>query len=64
VSRSLPEPEKAAIEAVLLDLETTAPTAYDALSPFYEGGFNPVDPEDYAGIELLTKHDPDTLRLP
>jgi len=64
VRRSLAEPDKAAMEAVLLDLETTAPAAYDALSPFYEGGFAPVNPEDYAGVALLAEHDVDKLRLP
>jgi hypothetical protein len=40
------------------------PEAYDGLNPFYGGGYAPVDPHDYAGLEILAAQDVDALALP
>jgi phosphonate transport system substrate-binding protein len=55
VSRSLPEAEKARLEAFLIDLEARDPDAYDALNPYYSGGYVAVNAEDYAGAALLAR---------
>jgi phosphonate transport system substrate-binding protein len=54
VLASLSEEEKRRLEAYLMQLEASQPAAYDALDPFYGGGFVPVEPDDYAGLQALT----------
>jgi phosphonate transport system substrate-binding protein len=64
VARSMPDEEKAAIEAYLLALENSHPAAYDLLNPFYGGGYAAVDPQDYSGVKVLAAQDVDALGLP
>jgi ABC-type phosphate/phosphonate transport system substrate-binding protein len=64
VLKTLSEEEKDKIAALLVALEATRPKAYDRLNPFYGGGYAPVDPEDYRGLETLTAQDIDALSLP
>ena len=53
VAKSLPIDEKDRIEEYLLALERSLPGAYDALNPFYAGGYVAVEPAAYDGLELL-----------
>jgi len=64
VARTLPEEEKGKLERYLVELSTFNPTAYDALDLFYGGGFAPVDPQDYKGLETLMTQNVDALHLP
>lgn len=64
VLKTLPEEDKADIEAYLLSLEASQPAAYDALNPFYSGGYAAVEPADYAGLDVLTAQNVDALVLP
>jgi phosphonate transport system substrate-binding protein len=64
VMRTLSEADKAAIESYLVALSDTSPVAYDMLTPFYSGGFAPVDAEDYSGLGGLIAENVDALRLP
>jgi phosphonate transport system substrate-binding protein len=64
VARSMPDEEKAAVEAYLLALANSNPAAYDLLNPFYGGGYAAVDPQDYSGVKVLAAQDVDALRLP
>lgn len=64
VLRTLPEEEKRKIESALVALSAANPAAYDALDPFYGGGYAPVDPRDYSGLETLLAQNLDALRLP
>jgi hypothetical protein len=64
VARTLSEEEKGKIERYLVELSTFNPTAYDALDLFYGGGFAPVDPQDYSGLETLMAQNVDVIRLP
>jgi phosphonate transport system substrate-binding protein len=60
---SVTDPEKQAIEGYLLGLEQSDPAAYDALNPYYAGGYVPVNQEDYSGIALLAEEDVDAIRI-
>jgi phosphonate transport system substrate-binding protein len=62
VSRSLPEEEKSALEDYFLDLAGMEPAAYDRLNPLYEGGYVPVEQEDYAGVAVLATQDVEAVR--
>ncbi len=62
--RTLAESEKTAIETYFVGLTSGNPDVYDELNPFYGGGYAPVDPRDYAGLEMLTTQDVDALDLP
>ena len=62
VRADLAQADKAAVEALLLRLEADDPPAYDALNPFYAGGYAAVDAEDYRGVVLLAEHDVDAVR--
>ena len=53
VMRALPEEDKGKIENYLVALSAGDPAAYDMLDPFYGGGYAPVDPQDYTGLETL-----------
>jgi phosphate/phosphite/phosphonate ABC transporter binding protein len=64
VLKTLSEEEKDKMGAFFVALEATRPAAYEALNPFYGGGYAPVDPEDYGGLETLTAQNVDALRLP
>jgi phosphonate transport system substrate-binding protein len=64
VLKTLSEAEKDRIGAFLVTLETTRPDAYEALNPFYGGGYAPVDPEDYGGVESMAAQNVDALDLP
>ncbi|HEX9906821.1 MAG TPA: PhnD/SsuA/transferrin family substrate-binding protein [Propylenella sp.] len=63
VARSLPDPDKERIAAYLVRLESRHPDAYDVLNPYYAGGYAPVEPQDYAGLNALMTQDVDALRL-
>ena len=64
VMRTLPEEDKTKIESYLAALSGSNPTAYDTLDPFYGGGYAPVEPQDYAGLETLLAENVDAVRLP
>jgi phosphonate transport system substrate-binding protein len=64
VLKTLSDDEKDRLGALLVALEATRPEAYDMLNPFYGGGYAPVDPDDYRGLETLTAQDIDALSLP
>jgi phosphonate transport system substrate-binding protein len=64
VLKTLSDEEKDKIAALLVALDAARPDAYDLLNPFYGGGYAPVDPEDYRGLETLTAQDIDALSLP
>jgi phosphonate transport system substrate-binding protein len=64
LSRTLDEADKDKVEAYLVALVNTDPAAYDALNPFYGGGYAQVDPVDYSGIETLAAQDVDALHMP
>jgi phosphate/phosphite/phosphonate ABC transporter binding protein len=64
VLKTLSEEEKDKIGAFFVTLEATQPAAYEALNPFYGGGYAPVDLEDYGGLQTLTAQNLDALRLP
>ena len=64
VVRALPEEDKGKIESYLMALSAHDPAAYDMLDPFYGGGYAPVDPQDYTGLETLLAQNVDALRLP
>jgi phosphonate transport system substrate-binding protein len=60
VTSSLPAAEKAAIRSYLLGLANSEPAAYDALDPYYGGGYVAIEPKDYAAVELLASDRPST----
>jgi phosphonate transport system substrate-binding protein len=60
---SATDAEKQALESYLLGLEQGDPAAYDALNPFYAGGYIPVNAEDYSGITVLADQDVDAIRI-
>ena len=62
--RTLDEASKIKIQTYLVALVTANPNAYDGLNPFYGGGYAPVDPQDYSGIEILAAQDVDALKIP
>jgi phosphonate transport system substrate-binding protein len=62
--RSLPEADKDRIEAYLVGLAATNPAAYDALNPYYGGGYAPADPQNYGGFEALMAQNVDAVDLP
>ncbi len=64
VMRALAEEDKGKIEKYLVALSAASPAAYDMLDPFYGGGYAPVDPQDYGGLETLLAEDVDALHLP
>jgi phosphonate transport system substrate-binding protein len=57
VAKALPDEDKRRIEAYLLGLSETLPTAFDLLNPFYPGGYVAVEREDYRGVETLARTD-------
>lgn len=61
---TLSEEEKDKLAAFFVGLDATRPEAYERLNPFYGGGYAPVDPADYRGLEMLTAQDVDALNLP
>jgi phosphonate transport system substrate-binding protein len=63
VARTVPDAQKATLEAYLLELEGVDPPAYDLLNPFYGGGYAAVDAEDYRGLRALAVQDVDALQL-
>jgi phosphonate transport system substrate-binding protein len=64
VLNSLEDEAKREMEAYFLTLEAADPAAYDALNPYYSGGYRAVEPDDYAGLAVLTAHNVDAVRLP
>jgi phosphonate transport system substrate-binding protein len=64
VMRTLPGEDKAKIESYLAGLSAISPAAYDTLDPFYGGGYAPVDPQDYAGLETLLAENVEAVQLP
>ena len=64
VTTSLPAAEKAAIRSYLLGLANSEPAAYDALDPYYGGGYVSIEPKDYAAVELLASERPSTAEPP
>ena len=64
VLESLDDADKATLEAYLLGLNENAPASYDALSPYYGGGFAAVEPADYSGLEVLAAQDVDAIEWP
>lgn len=64
VLASLDGADKARLEAYLVALDDDLPAAYDALSPYYGGGFMAVEPADYSGLELLAAQDVDAIDWP
>jgi len=64
VARTLAEEDKGVIERYLVELAVANPTAYDALDMFYGGGFAPVDPQSYGGLESLLAQNLDAVDLP
>jgi hypothetical protein len=64
VLTTLGEDEKDRIGALFVGLDATRPAAYDALNPFYSGGYAPVDADDYSGLGTLTAQNVDALHLP
>jgi phosphonate transport system substrate-binding protein len=64
VLRSLPEPEKDALESYLLRLGRLAPEIYDRLNPLYSRGYVAVDASDYAGLAVLATQNVDAVKLP
>ncbi|MGH6926591.1 MAG: PhnD/SsuA/transferrin family substrate-binding protein [Propylenella sp.] len=64
VLTTLGEDEKDRIGALFVGLDAARPASYDALNPFYSGGYAPVDADDYGGLETLTVQNVDALHLP
>jgi phosphonate transport system substrate-binding protein len=64
VARTLPEAVKRTLGDYLAGLEASKPAAYDALNPYYAGGYARVGPDDYAGVEVLMEENVDAVRLP
>ena len=64
VLASLPDSDKANLEAYMLTLRENLPAAYDALNPYYGGGYGAVEPADYRGVEVLAAQDVDTVEWP
>lgn len=64
VARTLAEEDKTAIEEYLVELAVANPSAYDTLDMFYGGGFAPVDPQSYGGLESLLAQNLDAIDLP
>jgi phosphonate transport system substrate-binding protein len=64
VTRTLPEDAKSTIERYFVDLANANPSAYDTLDTFYGGGFAPVDPQAYGGLESLLAQNVDAVQLP
>jgi phosphonate transport system substrate-binding protein len=64
VSRSVSDADKASLEDFLLALDETAPEAYDALNPYYGGGYRSVGAEDFSGLAVLAEQDVDAIALP
>jgi ABC-type phosphate/phosphonate transport system substrate-binding protein len=64
VLRSLDEEAKRELQAYLVALDGAEPAAYDMLNPYYGGGYLAVEPDDYAGLDVLTAHNVDAVRLP
>lgn len=64
VMKSMSDADKQAMEAYLLDLANHNPRAYDAINPYYEGGYVAVEPADYEGLKVLTGEAVEALRLP
>ncbi len=62
--RTLDETAKSKIEAYFVALMGANPTVYDGLNPFYGGGYAPVDPGDYSGLDVLAAQNVDALRMP
>ena len=63
VMKSLPDSEKTAIENYFLQLDESNPGVYDALNPFYGGGYVAVEPDDYAGLAVLADQKMDGVEL-
>jgi phosphonate transport system substrate-binding protein len=63
VLKTLSEEEKDKIGSFFVTLEAARPDAYEKLNPFYGGGYAPVDPDDYAGVETLVAQNVEALDL-
>ena len=50
---SVPAGDRAAIAAVLIGLKEDDPDAYEALEPYYSGGYEASQAEDYRGASVL-----------
>jgi phosphonate transport system substrate-binding protein len=61
---TLPPGDMRRIETYMLGLEDAEPAAYDALNPFYPGGYAAVTPEDFAGLAALAAENVDAVTLP
>jgi phosphonate transport system substrate-binding protein len=64
VSKTIDEAVKNQIEAYLVGLDRAEPEAYDALNPYYSGGYVAVEPTDYSGLEALAAQNIDEITLP
>jgi phosphate/phosphite/phosphonate ABC transporter binding protein len=64
IARTLNAADKDKMEAYFVALADADPAAYDGLNPYYAGGYAPVDPADYSGVEVLAAPDVDALPLP
>jgi len=64
VARTLDAADKDKMETYFVALADADPAAYDELNPYYAGGYAPVDPADYSGVEVLAAQDVDALPIP
>lgn len=64
VARTLDAADKDKMETYFVALADADPAAYDGLNPYYAGGYAPVDPADYSGVEVLAAEDVDALPMP
>lgn len=64
VLSSIEEDAKREIESYFLGLALEHPAIYDALNPFYAGGYAAVEPADYRELDLFTAPDLGALPLP
>jgi len=64
VLSSIEEDAKREIESYFLNLAAEDPEIYDALNPYYAGGYIAAEPGNYRGLDLLTSQEIDSLDLP
>lgn len=63
VLKTMADPDKKALAGVLVQLSQSMPDGYDALSPYYSGGYATVDAKAVAGLEILATQKIDEIRF-
>lgn len=59
LATSVPAGDRAAIAAVLIGIRDEDPDAYEALEPYYSGGYEASRPDDYRGASVLAAQNVD-----